>query len=171
MTNEEKSICFVVMGARVMDDGQPSGAMTRRVNAAIDSGRMMPGACFLVTGGVGKSKFCEADAMRSMLIRAGIPGTNIISEAGSGDTLSSVINCSLILKGNRSFDLLRVVTDIYHLPRCRWLFFLSGVSTSGILVSGGLKSNGLIKWIYFYLRELLAIPWDTLLFFFKSFKR
>jgi vancomycin permeability regulator SanA len=162
MDGEEKSICFVIMGAKVRENGQPSGAMLRRVKTAMDLGKKDSVSWYLVTGGIGTSKFSEAHTMKDMLLGSGIPEDKIILEELSTNTISSVMNCSLILRNFPSFNRICICTDRYHIPRCRWLFHLMGFSTYGAFIIGGLKANGIFKWTYYYFREAFAIPWDTI---------
>ncbi len=101
--------------------------------------------------------------MKSLLQAAGVPEDRILTDPESNDTLTSIIRCANILKGRKQVDSVVVCTDRYHLPRCRWLFWLLGVPTSKRPMPGGLGANGIWRWAYYYAREILAIPWDTVL--------
>ena len=158
-----KPDCFIIMGARVKEDGEPSGAMTRRVNSALASGVKKTDTLFLVTGGFGNSGFSEAGTMKNLLMQSGISEINILQEDQSTNTLSSVIFCSGIIKNREDIGTTYIISDIYHVPRCRWLFYLSGINTRSFPVISGRKVNGILKWIYFYIREFIAIPFDTAL--------
>jgi vancomycin permeability regulator SanA len=153
---------IVVMGARVKEDGTPSGAMTRRVAAALDEEMRNPGNWFLVTGGIGTSGYSESQTMLRLLQERGVPASKIILEDVSTDTLASIVNCTRIIR-ERKFGRIKISSDIYHIPRCRWLFRLAGIHTEAIPVQSGRSANGIAKWCYYYLREGAAILWDTLL--------
>lgn len=159
---------IIIMGARVKENGQPSGAMIRRVEAAVLEGKSNKGTTYLVTGGVGESGYSEAQIMSEMLVNAGISKEQIIQEDVSIDTLASVINCARLLKKMDFIQSIKISTDRYHLPRCIWLFYLNGISVQGVKVESGIKANGLPKWAYYYFREFVAICWDTLLMGLKN---
>ena len=160
---DDRSSITVIMGAKVYHDGRPSGALIRRVTAAINSSGKRDSSMFLVTGGTGESGYSEALTMKKMLMEAGILEEQIIPENESHDTLSSVLKCSKILKDIAFAGHVEVCSDIYHLPRCRWLFYLAGIRTRAIAAKSGLQANGPLKWVYYYAREAAAIVWDTIL--------
>lgn len=156
------SSVLVIFGAAVWKDGRASNAMRRRVEGALHSAAGVPNPLFLVSGGVGKYPPSEAQVMSTLLQEAGIPKASILLEEASLDTLQSVRNCARILKSLPEIGQVVVCSDVYHIPRCRWLFKLYGIAThSGDVVSGRLQ-NKILRWWYYYLRELGALPWDTL---------
>lgn len=154
---------FVIMGAAVWAGGQASNAMRRRVKGALASAHGNPRALFLVSGGVGKHLPAEADVMAALLAESGVAAPNILRESESTDTVQSVRNCVAILKQLPELGDVVVCSDVYHIPRCRWLFRLLGVRTLPGHVESGRRQNSLSRWIYYYVREIPAFPWDTLL--------
>jgi vancomycin permeability regulator SanA len=154
---------FVILGAAVWSGGRASNAMRRRVNGALVSAKNVPNALFLVSGGVGKHPPSEAAVMAGLLRDAGVPEKNIVLDEASGDTLQSIRNCVRILKSLPSFAEVVVCSDVYHIPRCRWLFKLYGISTHAGQVPSGRSENKALRWWYYYLREIAAVPWDTIL--------
>lgn len=154
---------FVIMGAAVWADRQASNAMRRRVKGALTSANGRPEAFYLVSGGVGKRPPSEAEVMASLLKESGVNAANILCDAKSTNTLESVRNCITILRQLPKFREVVICTDVYHIPRCRWLFMLLGVRTLPGQVETGRRQNSLGRWIYYYLREFAALPWDTLL--------
>jgi uncharacterized SAM-binding protein YcdF (DUF218 family) len=101
--------------------------------------------------------------MADLLRQSSIPDERIILDEVSTDTLSSVKNCTRILSTLPNVGRVIVCSDIYHIPRCRWLFYMYGVATVPGPVKSGLSETRLSKWIYFCLREIPALPWDTLI--------
>ena len=158
---------FVIMGAGVKPGGLPSGAMSRRVEGALKLANISNHSMFLPTGGVGRYPPAEAEVMKTLLIERNIASDRIIVEVKSHDTLSSILNCSQIIKNRNDCKSVTVCTDRYHIPRCRWIFFLSGIPTKLGKMPSGYKANGLIKWLYYYLRELPAFILDTFVTLFK----
>jgi len=153
---------IVVMGAAVWEGGQASNAMRRRIEGALLSARHSPGALFLLSGGVGIHPPSEACVMAQLLQEAGIPGERILLDELATDTLQSVQNCVSMIRSLPDYGEVILCTDIYHIPRCRWLFKLYGVSTRSGSVASGRTQNKALRWIYYYLREWVAIPWDTI---------
>lgn len=158
---------FVVMRAAVGEDGSPSGAMRRRLEAALDCGRKSSDPVYLVTGGRRGRKPAESEVMRSYLRAAGIPDDRIWVDDESTDTLSSVERSAKMIKDRSNVGSLTVCSDRYHVPRCRWLFYLLGVPTRYAVMPSGRKANGIIRWLYYYLREIAAFPTDTLILLVK----
>jgi len=100
--------------------------------------------------------------MARLLLENGFDKDQIILDELSKDTLSSVRNCCRIIAGLPDITSVIVCSDVYHIPRCRWLFYLFGVSTVPGKVANGRSENKLSRWIYYSLREVTAIPWDTI---------
>lgn len=152
---------FVIMGAAVWQGGKASNAMRRRVEGALSSAQGMQNALFLVSGGMGDHPPSEAAVMSGLLREAGVPAERILLDEASADTLESVRNCAGILKSLPSISGVVICTDLYHVPRCRWLFKLYGISTLPGRVASGRSQNRAWRWSYYYLRECAALPWDT----------
>jgi vancomycin permeability regulator SanA len=153
----------VVLGAAVWEGGRASNAMRRRIEGALLSARSLQCPFFLVSGGVGKYPPSEAMVMAGLLQEAGIPAERILFDEASTDTLESIRNCTDILRNLPKFDKVIVCSDVYHIPRCRWLFKLYGIATCPGMVASGRSQNTVARWLYYHLRECAAIPWDTLL--------
>jgi len=160
---ESQATVLVVLGAAVSPSGKPSGAMQRRIGAALRLMPSYPGCHILVTGGIGKSGYGEADIMRAALIEAGIPPERIWSEGISKDTLESVIRCATIIRDRGPDALIIPCTDRYHVYRCLCLFRLLGFRTLRESMPSGLAANGWIRWSLYYLKETIALPYDCLL--------
>jgi vancomycin permeability regulator SanA len=154
---------FIILGAAVWSGGRASNAMRRRVEGALESATGVPNALFLVTGGVGKHPPSEAAVMSSLLQEAGIPEKQILLDEDSKDTLESIRNCTRILNSLPARADVIVCTDVYHIPRCRWLFRMCGIATRAGQVRSGRSENKPLRWMYYCLREFAATPWDTLL--------
>jgi vancomycin permeability regulator SanA len=153
----------VIMGAAVMPDGSPSGAMRRRVEGALALGQRSPDPFYVTTGGSGRWGPPEADVMKAELQARGVPASRIATETASNDTLSSIVNCARIIREHGKADGVFVCSDRYHIPRCRWLFRLLGIPTRSANMPSGRSANGILRWFYYYVREVFATPADTLL--------
>ncbi len=152
---------YVIMGAAVWPGGLPSRAMRRRVESAIVAARSSSTALFLPSGGIGDNPPAEGVVMRSLLLERGISEDRVIIESRSRSTLASIINSADIIKRIDDIGRVFVCTDTYHQPRCRWLFSLMGIKAEYSSIPSGRPSVGLFRWIYFYCREAIAIPFDS----------
>ena len=165
-----RDICIVIMGAAVTQDGNPSGAMRRRVYGAIQAARSLDGGVFfLPTGGVGRHGLSEAQVMSTLLEESDICPDRIILEDQAHDTLSSVKNCAAIIGEIDPNPQVLIASDRYHVTRCVLLFGLYGVDAHALRIETGRASNGLLRWSYYYIREIAAIPWDVLNALFNKF--
>lgn len=154
---------IVIFGAAVLDNGEPSGAMLRRVKSALIAAQSLNNIVYVVSGGVGSGKsISEAEVMQKILMSHGVSLNNIILEQEAGDTLASIKYCTTILKSEDAKHIF-VCSDTYHIPRCRWLFYLYGLKTKAVKAISGLPANGFLKWTYYYVRELAATAYDTFL--------
>ena len=156
---------IVIMGAAVWEGGRASNAMRRRVEGALLSARGVSNPLFLPSGGTGKHSPSEAEAMSRLLQESGVPKRNILLEDTSRDTLQSVRNCSRILRSLHGFSQVFVCSDVYHIPRSRWLFKLYGIPSLPGAVRSGRAQNKAWRWWYYSLREFPALVWDTLVVF------
>lgn len=148
------------MGARVLPGGRPSGALRRRVAAAVAAAG--PATRFLVTGAVGGHPPSEARVMAELLRAAGVPEARIALEETGTDTLSSLIACVHILRVAGARDVV-VCSDAYHLPRCRAVLRALGVRAGAAPAHGARAATGTLRWLWALAREAAGLPWDVCL--------
>jgi vancomycin permeability regulator SanA len=160
---------FVILGAAVKPDNTPSGAMRRRVKGAIAMGTSVQRPIYIVTGGKGRYGDAEACVMRDLLIECGVVGEAVVLESQAYDTLSSIVNCASLIKTMSNVRSVTICTDSYHMLRCKLLFFLVGINAKYGSMPSGRKANGLPRWFFYYVRELLAIPYDVTILFFRRY--
>jgi uncharacterized SAM-binding protein YcdF (DUF218 family) len=154
---------IVIMGAAVRGDGRPGPALVRRTRAALRLGERFPGAVFLPTGGAPGGGPAEADVMARLLVQAGVQPERIVRDDRACDTLESAVNCAAILR-RLGATVVLVCTDRYHLPRCRLLFRLAGVTTTAEPVPRDLDTTAPLTRLFYGARELVALPIDACLF-------
>ena len=158
-------LCCVVFGAAVRAGGVPSGTLKRRVDGSFSIGGV--NARYFVTGGIGDYPPAEAELMSVMLERHGVPRLQIIVDANATDTLSSAENCARLISLDGSCARVVVCSSRYHMPRCRMLLRRLGIPA----VTGSMPKDRphvrRIKLIYFYLREVIAYPYDLILVLFS----
>ncbi len=149
----------IIMGSAVLPDGSPGPAMRRRVNAALKLRNEFKDLVFIASGGIVRNRPCsEADAMRSLLIEAGVDSDRILIEAESKNTLQNVIHSARIMRQFTATRNVIVCSDNYHVLRCRMLLYLMGVATLYRPMPGARNKVGWMRWMYFCVREAAAIP-------------
>ena len=118
---------IVIFGAAVQHNGQPSGALRRRVEAALAFGDRHPNALYVPTGGLGDHPPAEAAVMTSLLREAGIADHRILAEIRGTDTVSSVMHVRRLLRAAGHRGAVFAASSAYHLPRCVLLLRLAGL--------------------------------------------
>ena len=158
----EEAGAIVVLGAAVRQAGEPSPALRRRVHHAVELMRQGKSQVLLVTGGLGKHPPTEAEVMHQLAIAQGIPAERIIMEKEATSTFESVVLCTRIMR-RHGWSTAIVVSDPYHLFRTVITFRAFGIRATGSAAEGGRQRNPLWIWLYYYLREAVALPWYLLL--------
>lgn len=152
---------IIIFGAAVRPDGTPSRAMRRRVETALDAARRLGDPLFMPTGGQGRHGGVEAEVMAGLLAQAGVPRARIAPEPTGRNTIRSVLACARRLRRTRTP--VYVATSAYHLPRCVLLLRLAGLRARPCRPSPGPASaRWLARW-FWRLREIAAVPIDSLL--------
>jgi vancomycin permeability regulator SanA len=151
---------IVVLGARVLPGGRPSGALRRRIAAALAAAD--PETRFLVTGAVGDHPPSEARAMAELLRAAGVSDARIVLEETGTDTLSSLIACVRLLREAGATEVI-ACSDDYHLPRCRAVLRVLGVRAAAAPARGTRAAAGPRSWLWALAREAGGLPWDVAL--------
>ena len=118
----------LVLGAAVSPDGTPSPFLAARLDVAhrlYDAGKVR---VILVSGDNLAPEYNEPEAMRSYLLRAGVPAEKVVADYAGFDTYDSCARAQRIFHVRE----LTVVTQSYHLPRavatCRRL----GLAANGV---------------------------------------
>lgn len=96
---EEPGLDYVVvLGAKIGEDGQPDGALKKRLDRAIDYASENRGTVFVLSGGKnGNEPIPEAQAMADYLVFNGIPANRLLLEIESGNTNENVICCRALI--------------------------------------------------------------------------
>jgi uncharacterized SAM-binding protein YcdF (DUF218 family) len=124
---------IVVLGAKVLPDGRPSGAMERRMQVALSLYRAGVAPLLLLSGGGGHA-VPEADVMRGLAVAAGVPESALLIEPLSRNTQENATHTAALL-GGRGSTAVVLVTDRYHALRARVLFTLAGLTVHSVHVT------------------------------------
>ena len=150
------SDAVVVLGARVLPGGVPSGALYARVEKAVELYREGVAPRLVFSGGVGDNPPSEAQVMRALAVRLGVPSEACMLEEQSHSTEQNTRFSAELL---RSLGARRVVvvSDPYHLLRARQYFRLQGfeVATSPALLTE--RNLDAVERFYWTVRESFAL--------------
>ena len=143
---------LLILGCTVHPDGTPSGALRRRVQAALRHARTLRHVRFLSIGGPRGGSPAEAAVIQRMLVEAGVPASAISASPLGRSTLESLRACWPLLSAACLADpalTLHVCTDGYHTLRCRAILLLWGLKSR----AAPAPRPGLPR------RQLLALRW------------
>ena len=107
--------------------------------------------------------------MQQLAMAQGIPAEQIIMEKEATSTFESVLLCTRIMR-RHGWSTAIVVSDPYHLLRTVVAFRAFGIRATGSATEGGRQRNPLWKWLYYYVREVVALPWYLLLVLVEKLK-
>ena len=114
----------------------------------------------IVTGGAIGTRPTEAEAMRALALRHGVPEERIIVEDKATHTLENALYTARIME-DRGWARALVVSDPFHLPRALFLFRRLGIAASGAAVR---ERCGEPRWRWYggYVREAGAFATTVL---------
>jgi uncharacterized SAM-binding protein YcdF (DUF218 family) len=147
---------LVVLGARVLPGGVPSGALEARTEQAVALYQRGLAARLVFSGGVGVNPPSEARVARALAVRLGVPEAACVLEEQSHSTEQNARFSAELLRalGARR---VAVVSDPYHLLRARQYFRLQGfeVDTSPALLTE--RNLQPLERFYWTVREAIAL--------------
>lgn len=149
-----KADAIVVLGARVLRGGVPSGALRARVEKAVSLYLRGYAPRVIFSGGVGDFGPSEAEVARDLAVALGVPESACVLEAESHSTEE---NAKFVVKTVPEAKALLVVSDPYHLLRARQIFRTFGreVFVSPALMSD--RNMNAIDRFYWTCREAFAL--------------
>lgn len=153
---------ILIFGAALKFDGTPHRVLVARVDAAINYGKFCHSPLYIVTGGNPKQGITEAEVMKQLLLQKGVLESQIVCEDQAVNTSQSVLLCCELLHKLGFFKQqpIVVVSNAYHLSRCCWLMYISGLRTYRVAALGNASRDFCKCWIW-RLREIPAIIWDS----------
>ena len=142
---------FLVLGALVNPDGQPSAALAARCDTAIDLLTAYPSSRAILCGGQGGNEpRSEADAMFDYMTARGIDPARLLREDQSTNTIQNIRNArEFLAEGDRT----AVITNDYHVARACMLMRSAGLDPVGIPVPTPYPA----QWIAVRCREYCSI--------------
>ncbi|MGD8191803.1 YdcF family protein [Brevibacillus ginsengisoli] len=111
----------VILGNKVEQDGKPSERLRARLEKALELYKEGYLNKILVSGGVGKEGFDEAQVMKQYLVEKGIPADNILTDSMGLNTMMTAQNTKQMINGIESQKVM-VITQFYHISRTKLAF-------------------------------------------------
>ncbi len=150
---------IVVFGAAVMQGGEPTPTLARRIGYARTAAQAMPEALVFCSGRTPESTGLSEAFVIKRELSADIDPARLILDEASRDTLQTVLRATRLWR-KEGLGTVYVCTDRYHIPRCRMLFRLAGVPTRAVPTPPEREDvpREQRRWNHF--REAAAIPYD-----------
>jgi uncharacterized SAM-binding protein YcdF (DUF218 family) len=117
----------IVPGNTVEKDGRPSARLSARLDQAAALYRRGLFPDVIVSGGVGREGFDEAEVMKRYLVESGVPEGRVHVDSGGATTRLTARNASRMMREN-GWRSAMVVTQYFHVPRMRLALKRSGVT-------------------------------------------
>nr|WP_241562673.1 ElyC/SanA/YdcF family protein [Streptomyces hoynatensis] len=147
----------VVFGAGLRADGEPSGWLAHRLDAAAElyhDGRVR---ALLVTGDNSREGYNEPEAMRRYLVaERGVPAAHVVADYAGFNTWNSCARAHDVFGVTRAL----LVSQEFHVRRALALCEAAGIEAWGV----GVHEWRSPLWIYSGLREMAAsftAAWDA----------
>ncbi|MCP1167189.1 YdcF family protein [Limimaricola litoreus] len=147
----EPATAALILGAAVWEGG-PSPTLRRRAMHGAALWHAGEVAHLVPCGGLGRHPPSEGEAMRDLLIEAGVPGHAIHPETASRDTLDN-IRLALPILARIGARRVVVVSDAAHLPRALLVARHFGLDARGHAPPHGAR---LVPQLRLALREIPA---------------
>ena len=158
----KKSDYIFILGNKVEETGIPSKRLQYRLNKGLELFQAGQAPKIIVSGGVGKEGFDEAEVMAEYLIDKGVDASDIIKDNQGLTTFASAQNCLEILENDTTQSVL-IVSQYFHLLRSRIAFEKAGIEH--ICTEG---ADYFWEWRDFYsvIREIIGLYY----YMFRSYK-
>jgi len=131
LTDEiEVSDAAVVLGNKVEPSGLPSPRLKSRLDKAISLYENGFVKYIIVSGGKGNDGYDEAFAMRKYLVSKKVPDNFIIEDPKGINSYLTAVNSKQIMR-EKGFESVIIVSQYYHLSRCKLAFGNAGIDNPG----------------------------------------
>lgn len=157
--NKNKSDLIVILGNKVELNGIPSLRLQSRLDKGYDLYMEGFAPLIVVSGGLGKEGYDEANVMKSYLIDRGVSKEAIITDNDGIDSFNTALNTKKILT-DRNINSVLVVSNYYHISRIKLAFRKSGIEK---VFSA--HAN------YFEIRDLYSIPREVIGYYYYLIRK
>jgi len=119
---------ILVLGARVWDNGQPSGILKDRINTGVDLYQSGASNRLLMSGDHGQDEYDEVNAMKDYAIEQGVAPNVIFMDHAGFSTYESLYRARDIFQ----IKTVIIVTQKYHLYRALYVARALGLEAYGV---------------------------------------
>jgi len=151
--------CIIVLGAKVRPDGEPSTALLKRLEKALECYEKGLAPVIIVCGAQGADEPCtEAEGMKKWLVANGVPEECVIEERESRSTEENLANAKAIMQ-EKGMETCIVTTNAYHLTRAMWIADDTGLDAQGAAAENNitlktrtkLRMREAVSWVLYFL--------------------
>ena len=139
---------ILVLGARVWDNGQPSGILKDRINTGVDLYEAGASERLLMSGDHGQDEYDEVNAMKDFAIEQGVVPSVIFMDHAGFSTYESLYRARDIFQ----VKTVVIVTQTYHLYRALYIARALGIDAYGV----SCDRRDYNPYILFSVREIFA---------------
>ena len=150
---------ILVLGARVWDDGQPSGILKDRIITGVDLYQSSASDRLLMSGDHGQDDYDEVNAMKDYAIELGVAPSVIFMDHAGFSTYESLYRARDIFQ----IKTVVIVSQQYHLYRALYIAERLGLNAYGVSCDRRVYN----PYLLFSVRETLARCKD---FFYSIFQ-
>jgi vancomycin permeability regulator SanA len=118
----------VVLGNKIDSDGRPSARLQARLDKTVELYQQNFFTHILVSGGIGREGFDEAEVMKQYLIEKGIPEESILVDSAGLTTYDTARNASQLMR-EKGWQSAMVISQYFHITRTRLAFRRCGVAS------------------------------------------
>jgi vancomycin permeability regulator SanA len=116
----------IVLGNKVNEDGTLSPRLKARLDKAKELYTKSLVRKIIVSGGLGKEGFYEAEKMKTYLTENNIPDSSIIVD-NRGDNTALTVGNAYRMQQVLKYNSITVVSQFYHISRTKLLFHKTGI--------------------------------------------
>jgi uncharacterized SAM-binding protein YcdF (DUF218 family) len=150
---------ILIFGNKVRTDGTPSKELQSRLDEGVELYNQGIAPLVIVSGGLGKEGYQEAEVMEKYLVAKGIPENNIVEDGDGNNSYLTAKNLKSIAN-DRGIKKVIIVSQYYHILRAKLALSKFGFAT---VYSAHAK-----KWPG--LRDLYSIPREIAGYYVYLFK-
>lgn len=116
----------VVLGNKVERDGEPSDRLRARLDKAAELYRQGLFPTIIVSGGLGREGYNEAEVMQRYLVGQGIPEGTIVVDRRGNNTYLTARHAARTMQAD-GLQRVMVITHYFHVPRAKMALRRFGV--------------------------------------------
>lgn len=151
---EKKADAGVILGAAVWGGNRPSPVLRERINKGFEIYDRKNVRMLVLTGGGSPNEMTEGDVAKNELVKYGVDPKNLIVENASNSTMEQLQYVRDLLFMDRKWKKIILISDNYHLFRCKEICSFNNISADAISSDTPLSTEGGVT---FCIKESFAL--------------